>query len=320
MVRVRSKKAMVVCSKCLLVFLFNSICTKNWAQDIESTRFFKLNLNTLSSPNSYFSQSPYSTSASFPAQNIEPAQLIEAELRFPIQITGPTKWIGRLSYDQEFLTGFYFNPGETDQQALDFHRSQLSLTVLHEFNERFFLTTDLSLTSRSNQFLAFGNQSFIIRNTFLFESRQKGISIGLGASTGYSSNRFTFLPLLKYKKDLSRNWQLDFLLPAKLLAIKKLDKRNRLLFGLKGNTATYFFDDQLENTPTNVEYRRLNVNLIAGYERMLSPLVGIGLEMGATRNLQSGLYQLEDRRIEIHNFGRSVEPYFNLKFFLALPK
>lgn len=89
---------------------------------------------------------------------------------------------------------------------------------------------------------------------------------------------------------------------------------------IQGNTAIYFFDTPLAESHADLEYRRLNVNLIAGYERMLTPLVGVGVEAGATRNFRSGVYQIEDRSIEIHNFGRSIEPYFNLKYFLALPK
>ena len=299
-----------------LASLFWLICLQCEAQDITSSRFFKLNFNTLSSPNSIISNVP---STLVPAE-YEPSHLIEAELRFPIKLQGKTKLIGALGYNRELLSGFYITPSDGDIDMVSLHRPSFSVYVLHNFTKQLSLKASIGMQSRSNSFLRWHSRALAFRSNLLLESKKGKNAVGLGTSLGYNNHQISILPIVLYQKELSRGWNLDLLLPAKALLIKSLRARARFLLGIKGNTADYFFDLPVLEQYTGLSYRRLNVNVIAGYERQLTALIGVGLEAGITAPLRSGLYERNARWEEVHNFGRSVAPYINMKFFLSLPK
>ncbi len=305
--------------KCSCILLSCLCCAHCLAQDISSTRFFKFNFNTLSSPSSILSNIP---SAVAPPADFEPSQLIEAELRFPIKLKGKTKLIGSLGYQREMLSGLYleYEADEDDIDLVPLHNPSLSFAVMHSFNRRVKLINNFSVQSRSNDFLSFRLPAMAFRNTFLLEKSVNQNKMGIGMSIGVAGNRFSIIPILEYQKELSNHWQLDLLLPAKALLTKAINRKSRLLFGARGNTAEYFFDQAWSNGFTDLSYRRLNVNLITGYERQLTPIIGIGVEGGVTVPLRSGLYRNDQRWQQVHNFGTSVAPYFNMKFFLSLPK
>lgn len=306
---------------CIIATVFVCLCSSGWqrlcAQDISSVRFFKLNFNTLSSPNSIISDLPQ---GAMPVDD-EPSQLFGLDLRFPIKLQGATKLIGAIGYDRELLAGFAFiDEGENEIEPLSLHNPSLSLAVLHSFNEQWSLKNNLTFQSRSDQFFSFSAQSIAFRNSLLIEKKKNKDAFGFGISAGYSNNRLSILPILVYQKELPNNWQLDFLLPSRALMIKNLNRDTRLLFGVKGNTAQYFFNNQTIDGYAALSYRRLNVNAIVGYEKQLTPLIGVGIEAGATVPLRSGLYQNSSTWQEVHNFGDKIAPYFNVKFFLSLPK
>ena len=299
-----------------LACLLALVCSHLKCQDITSARFFKLNFNTLSSPNSIISNMP---STLVPAE-YEPSHLIEAELRFPVKLKGKTRFIGALGYNRELLSGFYIPPGDDgDIDLVSLHRPSLSVYILHNFGKGLGLKASLGIQSRANRFLEWNSQALAYRTNILLEKKKGKNAIGFGTSLGYNNNRFSIVPILLYQKELSGNWSLDLLLPAKALLVKSLQASSRLLFGFKGDTADYFFTRPVLEGYDDLSYRRLNVNVIAGYERQLTPMIGIGVEAGVTAPLRSGLYQQNGAWNEVHNFGRSVAPYFNMKFFLSLP-
>ncbi len=283
-------------------------------QDITSKRFFKLNFNTFSAPNSIFTSIPNTIAP----PDYEPSHLIEAELRFPIKLKGQTKLIGQVGYNRELLSGFYVSDGD-DVDLMPLHESSFSVAAFHSFKNGLSLKAILSINHQSNQFMRWSRRSFGFRNTVLLEKEKNNKSIGLGISAGRSNGRLSILPLLLYKKELPRNWELDLLLPAKMLLVKNIKSDARLLFGARGSNGNYFFDNQIADAYEDLSYRRLNVNAIIGYERQLTPVIGIGIEGGATIPIRSGLYRLDQQWTEVHNFGKSVAPYLNVKFFLALP-
>ncbi|MCB0547439.1 MAG: hypothetical protein KDD19_07595 [Phaeodactylibacter sp.] len=311
-VRARGK----VCLFCVCSLLaFGSKKLKS--QDISATRFFNIDYQTLGSP----SQLVPRQGGLIPANTYEPNHLIKAELKFPVKLRGKTRIFGELQYNNEYIFGVYSPIDDDGVDPIKLHQSSFSFIVSHKFSNGYSILGKFGLENSSDRFWSSDHNSVSLNNSFLVQKENTNGKFGLGASCGlnYLGN-MSFVPLILYQRKLPRNWELDLLLPAKVLAIKNLSNSSRFLMGVKGSTGNYYLSGLAMDNLSGLNYRRLNANAIVGYEKLITPLVGIGVEAGATLPLQSGLYRQEQRWQQVHNFGQKVDPYFNFKIFFAIPK
>ncbi len=304
-----------VCFFCLLsLMLFGARKLK--CQDISSTRFFNFDFQTLGSPQQLMPRQ----GGLVPANAYEPGHLIRAELKFPVKLKGQTKIFGELQYNNEYIYGIYSPLDDDGVAPIKLHQSGLSFMVLHKFQNGYQLLSKVGMESSSDHFSNMGANTLSFCNSTLVQKASGNGKFGLGASFGFDkAGGLNIMPLVLYQKKLPRNWELDLLLPAKALAIKNISTSSRFFMGIKGSNASYYLSNPgLENF-SGLSYRRLSTNAILGYEMMVTPLVGVGIEAGATVPVQSGIYRMDKRWQEVHNFGQKVDPYFNLKVFFALP-
>lgn len=311
-----------VCFFCLLsLMLFGAGKLK--CQDISSTRFFNFDFQTLGAPQQLL---PGKGGLVLP-QAYEPSHLIRAELKFPIKLKGATKVFGELQYNNEYVYGIVAPFDDDGVAPIKLHQSSLSFIVSHKFQNGYRLLNKVGLGSSSDRFFNLGNNALSWCNSTLIQREFAGGKFGLGASLGYDKpSGLSIMPLVLYQKQLPRNWELDLLIPAKALLIKNTSSSSRFYMGIKGSNASYYLSNpSLANNTglanvSGLNYRRLNSNAILGYEIMATPLVGLGIEAGATIPLESGIYRMENRWQEVHNFGQKVSPYFNFRVFFAIPR
>ena len=304
------------CFFCLLsIMIFAGKPLK--CQDISAVRFFNINYQTLGAPNMLMPQQ----GGYVPSNAYEPNHLIKAELKFPIKLSGRTKIFGELQYNNEYIFGIYSPIDDDGVAPIKLHQSGLSLIVSHQFGNGFRLLNKFGVDNSSDHFLSAGRNTLAVNNSMLLQREDAKGKVGLGFSCGLAYiGGISVLPLVLVERELSNNWELDLLLPAKILAIKNLSNDSRLLMGVKGSTANYFLSGMAFDNLSGLNYRRLSANAIVGYEKLITPLVGIGVEAGATMPLQSGIYRQDNRWREVHNFSQKVDPYFNFKIFFAIPK
>ncbi|MCB0579129.1 MAG: hypothetical protein KDD10_07445 [Phaeodactylibacter sp.] len=305
-----------VCFVCLLsLMIFGS--KRLQCQDISATRFFSIDYQTLGAPSRLMPRQ----GGLAPAQAYEPNHLIKAELKFPIKLQGRTRIFGELQYNNEYIFGIYSPLEDDGAEPIKLHQSSLSFIVSHKFGNGMNLLGKIGLENSSDHFLSSGGDALFWENSLLVQKEQANGKYGLGLSCGLDYlGGVSLMPVVLYQKKLPRNWELDLLLPAKILAVKNLSNSSRLIMGARGGAANYRLTGQAADHLSGLNYRRLNANAIIGYERLLTPLVGIGLEAGATIPLQSGIYRQDRRWQEVHNFGQKVDPYFNFKIFFAVPR
>lgn len=304
------------CIICLLSLMFFG-ARRSKCQDISATRFFNIDYQTMGSPNLLVPRQ----GGLVPAQAYEPNYLIKAELKFPIKLRGRTRIFGELQYKNEYVFGLYSPLDEEGVAPIKLHQPGLSIIVSHQFNEDLSLLGKFSLEKSSDRFWGADGSSFSFGNSLLLQKKRANGKYGFGASWGVDYlGGLSIMPLLLYQKKLPGNWELDLLIPSKLLAIKNLSNSSRLIMGVKGSTASYYLSGLAMDNLSGLNYRRLNANAIVGYEKLITPLVGIGVEAGATIPLQSGIYRQGPRWQEVYNFGQKVAPYFNFKIFFTVPK
>lgn len=307
------KRAVNFCLLSLLVFGSKKLK----CQDISATRFFSIDYQTLGSPNQLVPRG----GGFVPTNAYEPNHLIKAELKFPVKLKGKTRVFGELQYNNEYIFGIYSPIDDDGVDPIKLHQSSLSFIVSHKFNDGYSLLGKLGLQNSSDRFWSSDDSSISWSNSVLLQKENANGKFGLGISCGLDYlGGMSAMPLLLYQRKLPRNWELDLLLPAKMLAIKNLNNSSRIIMGAKGSTGNYYLSGLALGELSGLNYRRLNANAIIGYERLITPLVGIGVEAGATIPLQSGIYRQEKRWQEVHSFGQKVDPYFNFKIFFAVPR
>lgn len=307
-------KACIFCLLSLMVFGARRLK----CQDISAARFFSIEYQTLGSPTQLI---PRQGGGVAPAQTYEPSHLIKAELKFPVKLRGNTRIFGELQYNNEYIFGSYSPFDEDGADPIKLHQSSLSFMVSHRLGKGYSLLGKFGVEQSSDRFWNSSGSALSWGNSILLLREHAGGKYGLGASCGYDiMGRMNFMPLLLYQEQLSESWQLDLLLPAKVLAIRKLSNDSRLLMGVRGSNANYYLSGLSMDHLSGLNYRRLSANALIGYERLLTPLVGLGFEAGATIPLQSGIYRQEQRWQEVHNFRQGVDPYFNIRIFFAVPK
>ncbi|MCB9265799.1 MAG: hypothetical protein H6558_12300 [Lewinellaceae bacterium] len=286
-------------------------------QDISATRFFKIDYQTLGSP----SQLVPRQGGFVPSRAYEPNHLIKAELKFPVKLKGRTRVFGELKYNNEYVFGIYSPIEDDGVSPIKLHESSLSFIVSHKFGNGYSLLGKFGMENSSDHFWKAGGNSLSWSNSILLQKENANGKYGLGASCGLAVlGRLSILPLILYQRKLPRNWELDLLLPAKMLAIKNVSNSSRFIMGVKGSSGNYYLSGLAMDGLSGLNYRRLSANAILGYEKLVTPLVGVGIEAGATIPVQSGVYRQDKRWQEVHNFGQKVDPYFNFKIFFAVPR
>ncbi|MCB0586188.1 MAG: hypothetical protein KDD06_12795, partial [Phaeodactylibacter sp.] len=256
-----------------------------------------------------------------PSRAYEPNHLIKAELKFPVKLKGRTRVFGELKYNNEYVFGIYSPIEDDGVSPIKLHESSLSFIVSHKFGNGYSLLGKFGMENSSDHFWKAGGNSLSWSNSILLQKENANGKYGLGASCGLAVlGRLSILPLILYQRKLPRNWELDLLLPAKMLAIKNVSNSSRFIMGVKGSSGNYYLSGLAMDGLSGLNYRRLSANAILGYEKLVTPLVGVGIEAGATIPVQSGVYRQDKRWQEVHNFGQKVDPYFNFKIFFAVPR
>lgn len=288
------------------------------AQDINAPRFFKLNVQSLSSTTNPVLGSAVPGAGPL---NYENNYLFEASLRFPIKWTGDTQLYGKLDFENEILFGFY-SRAEQEVEDIELFQSSASLILLHSFSEKVRLSSLLDVSSNSTKGVDLSRRSLRFSQVNLLERQGDKALWGIGAALTYGQ-QFRVLPLIKLEAPLFGQWSIEALLPSKLLFVNALSKQSQFYFGARGNAATYVLqqqDDLIANAFTGSHYRRLSINGVAGYERQLTPWLGLSLEMGVTVPYRAGIYDAENNRVQLHNFNDRISPHLNFGLFFSLPQ
>lgn len=308
----------------MLCLLFSSfICKQVKCQDLSSPRFFKLNIQSLpfsATPN-YSQLGGLSVASSQPESDYGPNFLYEAALRYPIKMKGNTKIFGELAHKNEFINGYY-SPQLDETEELELFQTSSSFILMHNFGTGSKFTSVLQISSNSAKGVTLSGGALRFSNIGLYEKSIANGSFGIGAAVSYDT-RLSIMPILKYEADLGKDWSIEALLPSKILFAKNYSKSSRLVLGVKGSTATYLINDNemVANDLVGTHYRRMSANAIIGYEKMLTPLLGLSLEMGTSVPLRSGIYNLNDRQNVLYDFNNNkVSPHFRVGIFLALPQ
>jgi hypothetical protein len=229
-------------------------------------------------------------------------------------LRGNTRIIGNLEFNREDLIGF-FHPLENDDHEVPLIKTKAALIIMHDF-ARSRLISRSSIENSSDKISDIGMTSAAFRSTQILEwPSQKG-KTGFGMDVKYH-RKLSVTPLFLWKNRFAGKWEADLFLPSHAYVAYYPSPDRKIFAGLKGSRATYYIhgnpvDEQLSST-----FRRLSVHAIAGWERQLTSLVGISLELGASIPLQSGLYGFDGRWKLQHDFGERVSPYARLGVFLA---
>jgi hypothetical protein len=303
----------------LIIFLLSSGSETMYGQDLSAPRFFKLNFQSLGA-----TASPVLPAYAKLQESGDPDEapnfLLESSLRFPVKLRGKTRIFGEIGYRNEFVYGFYSRE-EQELETMELFRTDFSLILQHQFGQGFSLSNAFSVNSQSSTAFDLGRQALQFSNLSMLEKPLPKGEIGLGSVISFRQ-QLSIVPIFKYKTELPNDWSIDLLLPAKALVIKDLPGNARLMAGFRGSHANYFVHsgDLDMDVPGDARYRRLNVNGIVAYEKLLTPWLGVMTELGVNVPLRSGLYDPYDPRREIHSFQNRVSPHFRVGLFLCVPE
>jgi len=294
----------------LLVFGSNQAISQN----IDAPRFFKISFQNLGSSKTSWGSGPQTNAPFKNAQN----HLLEAQLRCPILLKGKTRLIAELGYNREDLFGFYL-PQEGDDEELGLHKVSLAMLVDHRFDSGWRWMSKWSFTNNAHQAFYFGRSSIGVSAVQLFEKNIRGGRIGLGARVGYR-NQWTIFPLFSFQKDLDKRWEIDMVLPVRVLVSNKLTSGTRIYGGVKGSAGSYFLGGASFANFDEATYRRISVHSLLGYERQITSLVGLSVEAGATLPVRSSIYEWDRQWIKTHDFSEKISPYFKVGLFLSIDR
>lgn len=300
--------------KLCLLMLCCSLC--NWlkAQNIESPRFFTLNLQSFSPAQQLISQEGKVVSPS----DDEPGILFSTKLLFPISLKGKTKLIGSIEYGRERLNGLH-DITEGEDEELVFNKMGLSLIAKHKINDKLSYCAAFKIKNGAEELSFSTSEAYNFSSSHILQKKVTNGEIGLGVQIGYNQ-RLSILPIIKYEKELANNWKVDILLPSKALFYKTLSDMDRFYFGVRGSRGNYLLNQTNSINDASLYYRRLTVNAMFGYEKQLSGLLGVFMEAGASTPIRSGLFSVDQRWEEVHAYEESINPYVKFGVFLAIDK
>ena len=305
--RFMASRALHVCPILCLVSFFCG------AQTLDCPRFFKLNIQNLTSVQSLSTPNARSRSATESSHNL----LIESALKYPISLSGRTKIIGEFGYAFEEVDGLY-SPYENDDAELKLHRFSSGVLFSHQFNEIWKFSGRTNVYSASNRFMRLHSRTIAFSQIALVQKSISSGEVGIGVYMGYN-NRFTVLPVVQYQKSWQNGWLLDMLLPSSITVSKDITADKRVYLRVKGKTGNYFLNNQQFLAFDDSNYRRLSIHPVIGYEKQLTKWVGIDMQLGATIPIQSGLFQLDGNWVKIHDFNAGITPHAKIGFFLSFP-
>ncbi len=287
------------------------------AQDINSPRFFYLNVNNVSVPQQLLTP----TAETQPVRDPQPALAVATGLRFPLSLFGRTKIIGEVAYDQQNLIGFY-DPAEQNDDDLTLRGLAFSILVWHQLSDEWNYFSRLQGKNNSTDVFSVREKSSIVSLIQVFEKsfqKLEGGKIGFGTYLAYR-DRFTLLPVFYLQGKWSRQWELDILLPSKILIYHYFADDFRLLLGARGKSDNYYLEDEDFRNIYDANFRRISANPLIGIEKQLSKLLGVGFEAGVTLPLFSGIFERDIRWKQRHSFEDKNAPYFRVTLFCSIDK
>lgn len=306
---------------CLLSALF-SFFQMAIGQDLDSPRFFTFNIQSLGACTVPAPPQQALAARLFPAE-VEPTFMYEFALRFPVKMKGDTKIFGELSHQNEYSSGLYdLEDGNfSDLPPLGLYQTSGSMILLHQFNENWRMINILNLRTNSNQGLDFNREALRLSNAAIIEKKVAKGSLGFGLAVS-ANQSLSILPIIKYEAQLNEKWGLDILFPSRMLATRNFSKSARLLFGARGDAATYLLtnDDGLQDPFIGSNFRRININGIVGFEKQITKMVGVSVEAGASFPYKNGIFDYQNTSIGLHDFQNQISPHFRVGFFLSLPR
>ncbi len=286
------------------------------AQSINGVRFFKLNVQQLNTSRNLTN----GALESFGTGSNEQNYFIDASMKFPIKLKGNLQIIGSLGYEREAVFGLYSPEEVNEGEDLNLHSAQTSLIVMQKLSHNRRITSRLAWVSNSNRFFSTDPKATAWAATVLYEKPIPNGKLGYGFAVG-TCQRFSFSPLFMWQKGLGKNFGIDMFLPSHLLLTKQLNKSSRLIGGFKGQASSYFVEQQFQTFHNNNIYRRITVQALVGYERMINKLVGFETSLGVNIPYRSGIYTADGNQWEtLHNFNDRLTPQMKAGIFLAIDR
>ena len=301
--------------KLCLIGLICGFCHFLKGQTIECPRFFHLNVQRLSPSERLISQNGKAINA----DDDEPGVVISSKLLFPISLKGKTKIVGQLNYGYESVYGLHYIE-HSEGEYLSFHKLGLSLIAKHKFNRKWSYLATIKVQEGAERLLPVQKEMLGFSTTHLLQKKiDKHTEVGFGVQASYNQT-ISILPVFKYEKELWYNWKIDVLLPSKALVYKKLNLKERIYAGIKGSRGNYYLNETSEIPVSNLFYRRLNANVLLGYETQLKGMLGFMIEGGANIPIRDGLYTLDKTWESVHDYQKGVKPYIRAGIYLAIDK
>ena len=297
---------------CCTILCSIAVCALS--QNLDNPRFFTLNLQSLNTIN----QLTNNQLSSFPVPDNDQNFLADASLRFPIKWKGNLKVIGTIGYEREAVFGLY-SRNEGEGEDWDFHSVKGSTIFAYDLNPKKKLTARVAWSSSSTRFLSTTRGAQRLTGTILVENQtQKGaFGYGLAVSEGQST---TVLPLLLWQQELSKGYALDIFVPSRILVKKRFSSIHELYGGLRAQSAQYLFEGSLSNAFGDINYRRITIQSVLGYERMITNMIGLDVSVGVNLPYKSGVFNYDQGWKQLHDFKEKMRPQFQAGIFLAIDR
>ncbi len=244
--------------------------------------------------------------------------LADASLRFPIKWRGNLKVIGTLGYEHEAVFGHY-SQYENEGEDWDFHNVKGSVIFTWQPTEKKRLTARIAWSSSSTQFLSLAQDAQRLTGLFMVENdvRKGKLGYGLAVSHGQNTN---VLPLVIWDQELTHGYSVDVFLPSRIYLRKRLSDTHEFYGGLRAQSAQYLFEGAVNNSLRDMNYRRITIQGVLGYERMITRMIGVDFSAGVNLPFKSGVYTYDRGWRQMHDFKDKLRPQFQAGIFLALDR
>lgn len=297
-----------VCALCCLPYMLG-LC-----QDLDNPRFFTLNLQSLNTSN----QLTNSTLGSFSVPENDQNFLADASLRFPIKWHGNLKVIGTLGYEREAVFGQY-SYFDDDGDDWDFHNVKGSLIFTWQQNLTKRFTARMAWSSSSTRFLSFAQDAQRLTGLFMVENDVSKGKFGYGLAVSHGQNT-NVLPLIVWEQELAKGYSVDIFLPSRAYLRKRISDSNAFYGGLRAQSAQYLFEGALNNSLSDLNYRRITIQGVFGYEQMITRMIGVDISAGVNLPFKSGVFTYDNGWQQMHDFKDKLRPRFQAGIFLALDR
>ncbi len=281
-------------------------------QDLSAPRFFNISMANLSVPQQLFTPG----NSHLRDRRAEPPIMVKSNLRYPISLYGRTRIIGEIAYKRQTLAGFY-DPTERDDADLVMHQAAFSFMGLHSISDRWNWIGRLSLKNNSTSLFDVHSMGSVLSISQVLERKTASGKIGGGIRFSYR-DRLSIIPIFLWQKTLGQQWEIDMLLPAKILFYRNFGIDSRFMIGVKGDASNYYIQDHLFESMYDTNYRRIDINTLLGFEKQVSSMIGLSFEAGATIPVFSGVYSRQSSWFLVHDFQERVTPFARLGVFCSI--